>query len=444
MNPVEIIKKKRDSNKLTKQEIDFFIDGYLENKIPEYQMSSFLMSIFFSLMDEEETFHLTEKMLHSGSIVDLSNINKVKVDKHSTGGVGDKTSIILAPMVASCGIAVPMISGRGLGHTGGTLDKLESIPYFNVNLSLDDYKKVIEKIGVVMIGQTKEIAPADKRIYALRDVTATIENISLISASIMSKKLAEGIDSLVLDVKTGTGAFMKSFDESVNLAKSLVKIGNMMQKKTVAYITSMDDVLGFAVGNWLEIVECIKCLRNEIVVSDLMEVTYLLGGTMLKLGGVASSIEDGIKKCQEVIQNGKAYEKFLQIVETQNGDVSFIENIEKYPTSKFEIEIFSNENGFISDINSLEIGLSAILIGAGRMKIDDKIDYKSGIVMNKKVGDKIHKGELLVKFFTDNKSTCDIVKQRIHNAIKIVPESTKPKQLVKAYIDENTNVNFHF
>ncbi|MEK7248884.1 MAG: thymidine phosphorylase, partial [Bacteroidota bacterium] len=280
MTPVELIRKKRNGGTLTKEELYSFITDFVNGKIPDYQMSAFLMAVFFNGMTVEERATFTKVMLHSGVVVDLSMIPGVKVDKHSTGGVGDKVSLILAPMVAACGVLVPMISGRGLGHTGGTLDKLESIPGFKTNLSIDEYKNVIAETGLVLIGQTKEIAPADKRMYALRDVTATVESIPLIAGSIMSKKLAEGIDALVLDVKTGNGAFMQKYEDSVALANALVSIGNSMGKKTVGFITDMNQPLGYMIGNWLEVVESVECLKGKKV-SDLMEVTYVLGGAML-------------------------------------------------------------------------------------------------------------------------------------------------------------------
>jgi len=435
VNPVEIIKKKRGGEKLSRFELEFFIKNFLNGKIADYQMSALLMAIYFRGMDDEETTILTEQMLHSGVVVDLSEIPGIKVDKHSTGGVGDKVSLILAPMVAACGVPVPMISGRGLGHTGGTLDKLESIPGFNVNLSLEEYKNVIRAIGLVMIGQTKEIAPADKRMYALRDVTATVESIPLISGSIMSKKLAEGIDALVLDIKTGRGAFMQSFEGSIALANSLVRIGNSMGKKTLGFITAMDEPLGFAVGNWLEVVECVECMNGKNV-SDLMEVTYVLGGAMLQLGGKAKSVDEGIFKCKEAIASGKAYKKFLQLVKVQNGDVSFIENVEKYPKSKLEMKVEAANDGFISAIDSLEVGLTAIMLGAGRMKMDDVIDMKAGIMLKKKVGDEVKRRETLATMFTDNISISESAKQRLQNSFTISSSQPKKEKLIKAVVDE--------
>ncbi len=434
MLPAEIIRKKRDGEKLTKDEISFFVNGYIKGTIPDYQMSAFLMAIYFQGMDFEETTYMTEVMLHSGEIVDLSDIPGVKVDKHSTGGVGDKVSLILAPIVASAGVPVPMISGRGLGHTGGTLDKLESIPGFKTNLPIVEYKKVISEIGLVMIGQTQEIAPADKKIYALRDVTATVESIPLISASIMSKKLAEGIDALVLDVKTGNGAFMREYEKALNLAQTLFAIGKNFGKKVIAFITDMNQPLGYAVGNWLEVVESVQCLRG-FEVPDLMELTYTLAGAMIMLGEKAKSIEEGIKIAKKVVHSGEAYEKFLQLVERQGGDVSFIENPEKYPLSKHSIEVRSMFDGYVYAIDTLEIGLVSVLLGAGRSKIDDIIDPKAGVILKKKIGDEVQTGEPLAVFYTDKEDVLKTAKERLLRAFKISSEKPTPPKIIKTMID---------
>lgn len=400
MNPVEIILKKRNRENLSSEELKFFIKGYLNGEIPDYQMSSFLMTIFFNGMSDEETITLTEIMLHSGEILDLSEIKKLKVDKHSTGGVGDKTSLVIAPIAAVNEVAVPMISGRGLGHTGGTLDKLESIPGFRTNLSKDEFYKVISEIGVCLIGQTSEIAPADKKIYALRDVTGTVESIPLICASIMSKKLAEGLNGLVLDVKCGNGAFMKTFEDADTLAYNLKKISESFGVKTIAYITNMNQPLGNYVGNWLEVVESIKILKNEVN-NELTELCHILAGTMIFNGGKANSIEEGVELSKRTIENGKAYEKFLEIVKYQNGEVSYIENLEKYPKSKNKISVLSDENGYISKMRTFDIGMLGIEIGAGRMKHTDIIDPKAGFIFYKKVGDLVSKGDLMAEIFTD-------------------------------------------
>ncbi|MDI6765386.1 MAG: thymidine phosphorylase [Bacteroidota bacterium] len=433
MNPVEIIRKKRNGSKLDRQEIEFFINGYLRGSVSDYQMSAFLMAVYFQKMDFEETAVLTDVMVHSGVVVDLSSIEGVKVDKHSTGGVGDKVSLILAPMVAACGVPVPMISGRGLGHTGGTLDKLESIPGFKTNLSIDDYKKNISQINLVMIGQTDEIAPADRKLYALRDVTGTVESIPLIAASIMSKKIAEGIDALVLDVKTGRGAFMQSESDAIELAKNLIQIGKIFGKKTIALLTDMNQPLGYAVGNWCEVVECIECLQGKNV-PDLMEVTYALGGGMLMLAGTAQTVEEGISMCREVIKSGKAFEKFNDLVKMQEGDISYIKNPEKYPKSKFTKEIKSTSSGYIGHIDALEIGFISVMLGAGRMKVEDKIDPKAGIVLAKKIGDFVENGEILAKIFTDRGEIMDTAVNRLEKAYQIASEPPVFQPLIHGMI----------
>ncbi len=442
MNIVELIRKKREGQTLTKEEIQYLLAGYVEGRVPDYQMSAFLMACYFKGMTEQETYTFTELMLHSGEIIDLSSIPGIKVDKHSTGGVGDKVSLILAPIVASCGVPVPMISGRGLGHTGGTLDKLESIPGFRTDLSIAEYKKVITNIGVVMIGQTKEIAPADKKMYALRDVTATVECIPLIAGSIMSKKLAEGIDALVLDVKTGRGAFMQTRDLSRKLAQTLVKIGTQFGKETLGFITDMNQPLGITIGNWLEVMESVECLRNNRGTndgsSDLMEVTHLLSGAMIALGKKADSIDEGIEKSKEAIRNGKAYDKFKELVRAQGGDVSAIENFEnRQPQPKFASEVHSAESGYVDEIDSLELGLASIALGASREKIDDVIDPKAGIKLNQKVGNKVAAGDSLAVFYTDRESALESGRIRIANAFHISSQKPKSRPLIWDIVDSS-------
>ena len=441
MNVVELIRRKREGSSLTEEEFRFLFDGYVEGKVPDYQMSAFLMACYFRGMSSDETLTFTKLMLHSGEVIDLSEIPGVKIDKHSTGGVGDKVSLILAPMVAACGVPVPMISGRGLGHTGGTLDKLESIPGFRTDLSISEYKQVIREIGVVMIGQKKEIAPADKKMYALRDVTATVECIPLIAGSIMSKKLAEGIDVLVLDVKTGRGAFMQTHEQALELATTLVGIGNGFGKETIGFITNMNQPLGVAIGNWLEVVESVECLRgavgNNDASSDLMEVTYMLSGTMVYLGQKAKSIEEGIDKCRKTIEDGSAYHKLLDLIHAQGGNIEAIENLEKYPLPKFAMEVKSSEKGFIKEIDSFELGLTSISLGAGREKIDDIIDMKAGILLKKKVGDAVDVGDSLVVFYTDRENVLASARERITKAFTF--SSTKPerKPMIFDIVDKN-------
>ncbi len=434
MNPVEVIRKKRNGGILSKEELQSFIVGYVKGEVADYQMSAFLMAAYFKGMTDEETATLTEVMLHSGKVVDLSHVPGIKVDKHSTGGVGDKVSLILAPMVAACGVPVPMISGRGLGHTGGTLDKLEAIPGFSTTLSIDEYKKVIADIGLVLIGQTKDIAPADKKMYALRDVTATVESIPLIAGSIMSKKLAEGIDALVLDVKTGNGAFMKSYDDSIALAKALVGIGTTMGKRTMGFITDMSQPLGHAVGNWCEVVESVECLRGKNV-ADLMEVTYVLGGAMVYLGGKAASMEEGMKLCRSAIWSGKAYEKFVEIVQRQGGDVSYLAQPEEYAKSAVTLEVKSTAAGYVAGFETMRIGLLAIELGAGRQRVDDVIDPKAGMIFSKKLGDRVEKGGTLAIIHTDKKEAAERGMLELVSSIHISSDKPERIPLIHAVID---------
>ncbi len=434
INPSEIIRRKRDGGKLAREEISRMVSGYLDGSIPEYQMSAFLMAVYFRQMDFEETTTLTDIMLHSGLVVNLRDLPGIKVDKHSTGGVGDKVSIILAPMVAACGVPVPMISGRGLGHTGGTLDKLESIPGFTTSLPIDEYRRVISDTGVVMIGQTAEIAPADKRLYALRDVTATVECIPLIASSIMSKKLAEGIDALVLDVKTGRGAFMSREEDAARLASTLVAVGNMFGVRTVGFITDMSQPLGYEVGNWNEIVECIRCLQGEDV-PDLMEVTYVLGAAMVMLGGKATTLREGIALCREAVASGRAWAKFVELVRRQGGRVSYLEKPSSYPRCSETREIRAGEAGYICEIDALEVGFIGILLGAGRMKVDDAVDPKAGIRIHRKVGDQVNRGDILATMETDRTGVLDAASARLSGAFRVGPAKPQPGVLIKSYVD---------
>ena len=429
MNAVEIIKLKQKNKKLSKEQMEFFIYGYLKGNITDYQMSVFLMCIYFNGLDEEETFGLTEVMLKSGEIVDLSFIDKVKVDKHSTGGVGDKTSIILAPLVASCGIAVPMISGRGLGHTGGTLDKLESIPGFNVHYSIEDYKRIISKTGVVMIGQTSELAPADKRIYALRDVTATIENVSLVTASIMSKKLAEGSDAIVFDIKIGVGANLPDYDESLKLTKYLISVSKKFGKKAIAILTDMHEPLGCKIGNWLEVEECIELMNGKIV-HDLSLVNETLAGAMLKLGGKVSGIDDGIIIAREKLKDGSVYKKFLEIVEIQNGDIKYINDWKDLKRAKYSKAVKADISGYVSKINAYKFGLASIELGCGRKKVSDKIDYLAGIILNKKSGNRVEKGDILYTLFAEDEAKILHAEKHLNKAFDITNKASENRKLI--------------
>mgnify|MGYP001336640342 CR=1 FL=1 len=434
MNTTEIIRKKRDGFELNRDEINFLVSGYTAKKIPDYQFSAFLMAVFNKGMVTAETAALTEAMLYSGIVVDLSAIQGVKVDKHSTGGVGDKTSLILAPVAAAAGVKVPMISGRGLGHTGGTLDKLEAIPGFRTDLSLEEYKNAIEKCGAVLIGQTKEIAPADKLIYSLRDVTATVESIPLITSSIMSKKLAEGIDGLVLDVKTGSGAFMRRYEDSIALAESLIDTAKAFGKKVIAFITDMNQPLGNYIGNWLEVVESVQILKGEKLESDLAKVTFNLTAGMLLLAGKAESIEEGYSKSVELVKSGKAYEKFIEIVKIHGGNTGFIETPERYPASKYKYKIEAGTSGYVNEIDTFGIGMAALELGAGRRTKEDVIDPKAGIIFNIKAGDFVNKDTVIAEIFTDNEEQIISVKNRILNSVKINNVHSEQVPLIRKII----------
>lgn len=430
MNPVELIRKKRNGENLSPNEIEFLISNYTKGKIPDYQLSAFLMAAFINGMSVDETSALTNAMLYSGTVVDLSSIKLPKVDKHSTGGIGDKTSLIIAPICAAEGVAVPMISGRGLGHTGGTLDKLEAIPGFSTNLDLKTYKNILKTCGAVLIGQTKEIAPADKLIYSLRDVTATVESIPLITASIMSKKLAEGIDGLVLDVKTGSGAFMKKTKDAEALAQSLIRTANAFNKNVIAFITDMNQPLGQYIGNWLEVYESLKVL-NGIYVKNLTELSCALAGAMLMLGGKVKNINAGISLAQRSIQSGRALEKFLEICRLQGADISYLEKPEKYPQAKYSFKILSGKNGYFNAVDTYELGMSALMLGAGRMTKEDKIDPKAGIIFYPSLGEKISKGEVVAECFTDKKNIIDDVMNRVKKSLTISAKKISPPPLIK-------------
>jgi pyrimidine-nucleoside phosphorylase len=395
MTAYEIIAKKRDGLRLTDEEIRFMIIGYLQKKIPDYQVSAWLMAILLQGLNQQETSAFTNTVLHSGETVDLSPIQGIKVDKHSTGGVGDKVSIILAPIAAAAGIPVPMISGHGLGHTGGTLDKLESIPGFKTRFAIPQFINKIKEHGLCLMGQSDSITPADRALYALRDVTAAIPSIPLITASIMSKKIAEGINALVLDVKTGSGAFMKTKKEAISLAENLISVGENFGIETAAYITDMNQPLGYAVGNQLEIIECRSALLGSGA-DDLMELTYTLSGTMIYLGKKAKTISAGITLAKEMVSSGRAWNKFIEMIKSQQGDVNFVKNPQQFPQADTQIDITAEQNGYISRMDAYIIGSSAVMLGAGRQKKDDPIDPTAGIILHKKIGSKVSYGEKIM------------------------------------------------
>ena len=403
MIPSEIIKQKRNGNEISHSQIKDFINGYLSGEIPEYQMSALLMAIFFNGMTESEISALVDVMLNSGKRMDFTHHRNYVADKHSTGGVGDKVSIILGPLMAAAGIAIPMLSGRSLGHTGGTLDKLETIPGFKVDINLDDFRKQVDSIGIAMIGQTKEICPADRRMYALRDVTGTIESIPLISGSIMSKKIAEGINGLVLDVKTGNGAFMKNIHDAHKLGNSLIRIGKSFNINTDVVYTSMNQPLGKTAGLWCEIQESIDGLKG-IGPDDTMQVTFELGAKLILQAGLSKTHPEAIALQKELISNGKAYDKFLEMVEFQGGNSQDIENYNQLHQPKFSNSLIAEESGYIKSTDTYKIGLATIELGCGRKKTTDIVDPTAGIKFYKKIGDKVNIGDTILKFFNSDRS----------------------------------------
>ena len=434
MDIIEIIIAKKDGKVLTKEQIHFFIKGLIDKTIEDYQVSALLMAITINGMNSEETAYLTEEMRVSGDVWDLSDIPGLKIDKHSTGGVGDKVSLILGPLVASCGAKMAKISGRGLGHTGGTLDKMESIPGMRINLTKEEFKKQVREIGVAIIGQDKHIDPADKRLYELRDVTGTVQSIPLIASSIMSKKLASGADCILLDVKCGKGAFMKNYEDAKKLAIEMVNIGKQLNKNVKAEITDMNQPLGKAVGNNLEIKEVIETLKGNGP-EDLKEICLSSGAILLTQAELFKTTEDARKALEENIKNGKAFEKFKEFVKAQGGDLEYIDHPEKFPVSKHLIEIKSENEGYIKTIDALAIGLGSCHLGGGRMKITDTIDMSAGIVLNKKVGDFVKKGELLCTLHT-NKDNVEKIIEQVKKAFIFQDEPIKENELFKSGLIE--------
>lgn len=390
--PYSIIAKKRNGKKLTAEEIKWFIQGLTKGEIADYQMTALLMAIYLKGFDTEETAALTDAMLYSGSVLDFKD--KTVVDKHSTGGIGDKTSFILAPLAAACGVKVPMIAGRGLGHTGGTVDKIEAIKGFKTSLSLEEFSKLLTKRGLVLIGQTPEIAPADKKIYALRDVTATVDNIPLITASIMSKKLAEGAAGIVMDVKCGSGAFMKNKKDAKALAISLQKTAHRFKKKFLGFITNMDQPLGEAVGNTLEIIESIEVLKNRGP-NDITDLSVLLAGGMVYTAGLAKSLDDGVKKVRTVLENGEGLKKFKELIENQGGDSGVVDNYAMMPQAHYRTIVTAPKSGYIKTLDCERIGMMCLDLGGGRKKATDIIDFGVGLLIHKKIGDKVNKGDVI-------------------------------------------------
>ena len=400
MNMIDIISKKRDKLTLSKEEIEFFINGYVRKEIPDYQVSSLLMAIFLNGLDMEETYYLTLSMLNSGERIDLSKIDGIKADKHSTGGVGDKVSLVLGPIIASFGVKLAKMSGRGLGHTGGTLDKLESIPGFDINISGDDFLKQVNDIGLAIVGQTKDLVPADKLLYALRDVTATVDSIPLIASSIMSKKLASGADIIVLDVKVGSGAFMKTIEDAVKLSKTMVEIGNRFNKHVSCIITDMDEPLGLAIGNNLEVIEAINTLKGKGP-KDLGEVCIKLAAKILIKANLYKTEKEASIAILEHINNGSALQKLKEMINYQKGDSKVVDNTMLFPKSRFIYEIKSKKEGYISHIDALKLGIASMHMGAGRLKKEDPINYSVGIILNKKTNDFVKENEVLCYLHMD-------------------------------------------
>ncbi|WP_286883134.1 pyrimidine-nucleoside phosphorylase [Aneurinibacillus sp. UBA3580] len=428
MRMVDLIEKKRDGKELSKAEIDFIISGYTEGRIPDYQMSALAMAIFFQDMTREERTHLTMAMVESGDQIDLSAIEGIKVDKHSTGGVGDTTTLVLAPLVAALGIPVAKMSGRGLGHTGGTIDKLEAVPGFHVEIDNQKFNELVNTNKVAVVGQSGNLTPADKKLYALRDVTATVNSIPLIASSIMSKKIASGADAIVLDVKTGSGAFMKDLEHARELAQAMVDIGNNVGRKTMAVISDMSQPLGFAVGNALEVQEAIDTLRGKGP-KDLEELCLTLGSHMVYLGGKADSPETARTQLEKAIRNGNALEKFKTFLSAQGGDPSVVDDPSKLPQAKYTFEVKAGEEGHVASIQADRIGTAAMLLGAGRATKESVIDLAVGVVLRKKIGDSVKKGEPLVTIYSNREDVAE-VKEMIEDAYRIVPEAVEGPPLI--------------
>lgn len=426
---VDLIQKKKNGETLTKEEIDFMITDYVAGKIPDYQMSAMLMAIYFNGMENEELAAFTLAMRDSGDLVDLSPIEGIKVDKHSTGGVGDKTTLIVGPIVAACGVPVAKMSGRGLGFTGGTLDKLESISGFRIDLSAQEFFETVKKTGISVIGQTGNLAPADKLLYALRDVTATVDSIPLIAASVMSKKLAAGSDKIVLDVTTGSGAFMKNTRDAKNLAKHMVAIGNHVGKETVAILTGMEEPLGFAIGNNMEVKEAIEVLKGDGP-EDVKEVSVALAGMMLSLGLENVSHSQGKRMAKKALSSGQAFEKFKEMVQAQGGDIRYVEHPEFFERDAFEGEVLAAEDGFLSGMDTEKIGVAAGLLGAGRETKDSVIDMSAGIYLEKKIGDTVKKGEPIAICYAGTKEKLNRGMAMFESSIRYSKEAPRIPKLI--------------
>lgn len=429
MRMVDIIEKKRDGQVLTKEEIEFFITGYTNGEIPDYQASSLAMAVFFQDMNDEERAALTMAMVNSGDVIDLSDIHGTKVDKHSTGGVGDTTTLVLAPLVAAVGVPVAKMSGRGLGHTGGTIDKLESVEGFHVEISEEKFVKLVNEAKVAVIGQTGNLTPADKKLYGLRDVTGTVNSIPLIASSIMSKKIAAGADAIVLDVKTGNGAFMKTLEDAEALAHAMVSIGNNVGRNTMAIISDMGQPLGHAIGNALEVKEAIETLQGKGP-EDLTELVMTLGSQMVVVGGKAKDLEEARALLEKAIQDGSALESFRTFLENQDGDGSVVDDVSKLPQAKYQVALPAESSGFVTEIVANEMGVASMMLGAGRQTKDDDIDLSVGLVLHKKVGDRVDEGEPLLTIHSNRENVDDVI-EKLNKSITVSEQGAEPTLIHK-------------
>lgn len=424
MRMVDLIEKKRDGNELSKEEIEYIVTNYTNGKIPDYQVSALLMAIFYQDMTNEEITNLTLAIANSGDVIDLSSLEGIKVDKHSTGGVGDTTTLILAPLVASVGVTVAKMSGRGLGYTGGTLDKLEAIPGFQIELSDEAFVRIVNESKVAVIGQSGNLAPADKKLYALRDVTATVDSLPLIASSIMSKKIAAGADAIVLDVTTGDGAFMKNIEDARRLAKTMTSIGKLANRETVAVISDMSEPLGEAIGNSLEVVEAIETLQGNGP-EDLVEMCCALGSQMVVLAGKAKTIDEARTLLQEALESGKALAKFKEMIQNQGGDPTIVEQPERILTARYTMELPAKQSGVVSKIVANELGIAAMMLGAGRKTKEDDIDHAVGLKLHKKIGDTVTKGESLLTIYSNDKEISSVI-ELLYKNIEIGESAMKP------------------
>ena len=429
MNIQDIIAKKRDNKQLNKEEITYFVQEYSKGNITDYQAAALVMAIYLNGMTDEETTELTLQMANSGEILDLSCLGKTVVDKHSTGGVGDKITIVLMPIIASLGIPVAKMSGRGLGFTGGTVDKLESIPGYNTQVAMNEFIQNVKKIGISVIGQTANLAPADKKLYALRDSISCVDNKSLIASSIMSKKIAAGAEKIILDVTVGSGAFMKTKEDAVEISKIMKNIGNLANRETICVLTNMDEPVGKAVGNTLEILETIECLKGNMP-QDIKEIILGIGSYIIKLAGEGNNIEENKKRILENIQNGKAYNKFLELVENQNGDVEYVKNPEKFEKAKYVMPVIADISGYVNKLNAEKVGVTSVHLGAGRVKKEDGIDYSVGIWLEKKISDKVEAGEVLAYIHSSDEEKGKQAVEDIKQAYEIVQNPVEEQEYI--------------